>query len=162
VTRTLILLRHAHADDGGWRSDRDRPLSPRGLVDAKGAGQELARRAARPDLVYVSPAVRAETTAAAALEAAGLPPALVLESRIYEASLRTLQELVRGLPDGARCVFLVGHNPGLSELLGYLAPDAVAPLATAALVALDLSVVSWSNVTRECGRVAWRWAPRVP
>ncbi len=162
MNRTLILLRHGHAEDAGWRSDRDRPLSARGVKDATAAGQELGRRGLRPDVVFSSPAVRAEASAEAALVAAGLPGALVLESRIYEASVRTLLELVRTLPEGARCAFLVGHNPGFSELLGYLAPDAVAPLATAGLVALELSIVTWRETERECGRVLWRWSPRNP
>ena len=115
----IILLRHAetHAPDTHG-NDRDRALTTRGEEEARQAGAWLAARGAAPDGVLVSTARRAMMTAERAT--AALPPAAVTrhEDAVYEA---TPGELLRLIDDcGANQLLLVGHNPGIEQLVALL------------------------------------------
>jgi phosphohistidine phosphatase len=62
----------------------------------------------------------------------------VIEDRVYAASGRQLLEVVQGLPDDEGTVALVGHNPGLEELVALLTGEWV-PMPTSALALVELS-----------------------
>ena len=136
--RTLVVLRHAKSDWSGGEPDMLRPLGKRGLHQAPVAGQWLAATLDRIDLAVVSPAQRALATWD--LASADLPsrPRLVIEDRMYAASGRQLLEVVRGLPDEEGTVALVGHNPGLEELVELLTGEWV-PMPTSALALVELT-----------------------
>jgi phosphohistidine phosphatase len=158
--KTLLLLRHAKSAHAGIGSDFDRTLSQRGRRDAPAAGRELTRRKMVPDVVVSSPATRARETAQATLSAAGLPDATVYDPDVYEATSKRLLRVIQGLPAGASSALLVGHNPGMEELLARLAPEDADSMPTAALVCLHLEVEQWDTAVDGCGRVAWRWTPK--
>jgi phosphohistidine phosphatase len=149
--RTLTLLRHAHAEkhshDG---SDFARRLDARGELEAA----EMAERATAdgwiPDLIVISPAARTTQTAAAFLNRLGLSPQQArFDETIYLADRPTLTDLVRQLPDSARHVMLVGHNPGFSKLLRWLTNDDRADeLVPATIVTLETDLKPWDDVSR--------------
>src|SRR2546421_2803791 len=119
--KTLLLLRHAKsswADPG--QPDFERPLNERGRASAPVMGRFLARRMLKPDVVVCSPAERARETAALALEAAELSPPMRYDTRIYEAGAARLVEVVREIAEPAASAMLVGHNPGMEELITLL------------------------------------------
>jgi len=61
--RRLMLLRHAKTEtDAPSGRDQDRRLDERGRRDAAEIGSWIARHPPFPDLVQVSPAVRAKQT----------------------------------------------------------------------------------------------------
>ena len=125
----LILFRHAKTEAraaGG--EDIDRALIDRGRSDAGRMGQVLADAGMAPDLVLVSPAVRARETWT--LASAALPPAhLEIRDGLYDA---TPEEVARELTCGvasAHTVMVVGHNPSLHELaIGLLETGDADPL----------------------------------
>ncbi|WP_345710329.1 SixA phosphatase family protein [Kineococcus glutinatus] len=128
---TLVVVRHAQAQNPPGVPDVARPLSERGRRDAAAAGAWLRDNVDAPGLLVTSPARRAqETTAGLVGEWDEVPP-VVDEERIYEASLGDLLHVVRGL-DEPRPVVLVGHNPGLSALVEDLT-DHVLELRTAGI-----------------------------
>ena len=104
----LWLLRHAEAADG--RPDEARPLTPRGLDQARIAGHALKRLGVHIDACLSSPKRRAIETAQLACEPLALEvvtePALAGET--YDP-----EQLAAGLGD----VMLVGHNPAMSTVL---------------------------------------------
>ncbi len=125
MPRTLLLLRHAKSAYPPGVADHDRPLAPRGQGDAPAAGRWLAEHYPAIDAVVLSPARRTrETWALVSAEAPGPWPDAVLEPRIYEAEAGSLLDVVRALPSTASEAILVGHNPGLEDLAGFLAGDA--------------------------------------
>lgn len=119
----LLVLRHAKSNwDSDVLSDFDRPLAPRGVRDAPRMGRWLLERDLRPDRVLCSPAERARETAQLVVEAMGVEGAAVVhDERIYEAALPDLFAVLADGAPGASRVLLVGHNPGLEELVRYLA-----------------------------------------
>jgi phosphohistidine phosphatase len=140
---TLILLRHAKSDWTGGEADVDRPLNGRGQRQAPLAGRWLADQWLADgirgiDLAVVSPARRArETWELASAELGDAPPTLI-DERAYAASADALLGIVRGLPEDAGTVVLVGHNPGMEHLASLLAGEPVA-MPTSAIAAIALS-----------------------
>lgn len=117
--RTLILLRHAHAEPAAMgQADVDRPLSPEGLAEAEAAGRWLAEHGLVPDRVLCSPARRTRETLEAVLGIVGFVEQR-LEAGIYEATPGALAALADAHREVER-LLLVGHNPGLERLLALL------------------------------------------
>src|SRR5689334_8757368 len=122
--KTLLLLRHAKAEAEAPKGDHDRALTGRGERDAAGIGRQIRTLVGCPDAVVTSDARRAKQTAKIVAAAVGFPGKIAAKGKIYEASPETLLEVVRKLPEKARCVLLVGHNPGFERLAGLLAGEA--------------------------------------
>ncbi len=123
--KTLTLLRHAKSGwDDAVQRDFDRPLNGKGRRAAQAVGRHLKRQGLRFDHVLASPALRVQQTLDEVRGGYGgdLDPAW--DRRIYLASASTLLDLVRDLPDADASVLLVGHNPGLEDLVLLLVPDA--------------------------------------
>lgn len=159
--KTLYLLRHAKSSWGepGLR-DFDRPLNARGREAASLVGSYVGRKNLRPDLLLVSPATRARETAVLVAASAGLTPGLLLyDERIYEADAARLLAVVSSVEDSARAAMLVGHNPGLEDVLALLSGEA-RPMPTAALACLALDVGKWDEARPGAGRLEWLVTPQ--
>ena len=139
---TLILLRHGKSDWSGGEPDLLRPLARRGRRQAPVAGRWLADNVGRIHLAVISPAVRTRQTWRLASAELAVPPPVREDDRVYAGSAPTLLGLVRELPGDLATVVLVGHNPGVEDLLASLAGQRL-PMPTSALAVIDLSG-SWS------------------
>ena len=146
---TLLVLRHAKSSwsDGGL-SDHDRPLNDRGVREAPRMALHLVHAVPRPARVLCSTALRARQTLDAVLAALPAPPPPVsLEPELYLAPAARLLARLHELPPETEVALLVGHNPGLEDLVRGLAgdgdPEAAARLdeglKTATLAVLRLS-----------------------
>lgn len=149
--KTLVLVRHAKSS---WKdpglADRDRPLNPRGRRDAPEMGRRLAARGASPDRILTSPALRAATTAAVIAEAVGYPQREIVEDeRLYGAGSEEILEVIRGVEDRFDRVFLLGHNPGLTDLVNELSDEPIRNVPTCGVVKFRIAGKSWSDVGRD-------------
>ncbi len=158
--KTLLLLRHAKSSwKAGNVQDFDRPLNQRGLKAAPQVGKSLRKRKLKVDLVLSSPAERARQTAQLMLESARLNVELRYDERIYEAGAARLLEVVSQIDDSANVAMLVGHNPGMEDLLKVLTGED-RHLSTAALACIELNVEKWSKVHTGIGRLEWLAKPK--
>jgi len=155
-SKTLLVLRHGKSDWSTGEDDFDRPLVSRGRLGSRKMGAWIRHRKLRPDVVLSSPAERARGTTEAACAAMGLPLKKVRwDERIYAAPVESLLAALADCPKGARSVMLVGHNPGLEDLVDYLAageleiPDDGKLLPTSALAQLEM-LPDWPKLTRGC------------
>ncbi|MET9674589.1 histidine phosphatase family protein [Streptomyces sp. NPDC006482] len=123
--RRLLVLRHAKSAWPEGVPDRDRPLGPRGLRDAPAVGRFLAETGTLPDLVLCSPARRARHTWELAAAELDSPPPTRHDPRLHGADDRELLDVLHGVPDATGTLLLVGHNPGLEDLILLLAGSAV-------------------------------------
>ena len=125
MTYELLLLRHAKSD---WSVDMDdfsRPLKKRGRRAAKRMGRWLREQHLVPDTILSSPATRALATAQQVCKQLGIDEsAIVCDPRLYEADALTLLAVLKTSCHERR-VLLVGHNPGLEDLLLKLVPHSV-------------------------------------
>ncbi len=157
--KTLTLLRHAKSGyDDPLLRDFDRPLNDRGRRAAETIGRWLRRAqdaGTMPDFDHVaaSPAVRCRQTIEGVEAGMKARLAPIYEKRIYLSSSATLTELVAGFADHHENALLVGHNPGLEDLLLELVPSGEALRAeaelkypTATIARLDLAIDRWAQI----------------
>lgn len=121
--RRLVVLRHAKSARPPGVADHERPLAPRGRRDAPAAGRALAEADRLPDLALCSTAVRARQTWELASAQWGTPPPVRFDPRLYAADVPELLHVVREVPPEVATLLLVGHNPGLEDLVLDLAGD---------------------------------------
>ncbi len=166
MSRTLILLRHGKSD---WSTDDDdfnRPLKKRGKNASRQIGEWLKSHNRIPDFVITSPAKRAMQTAGIACEAMGINAEDIYRRKhIYLATPEELLYVLEDCPEQARCVMLVGHNPGLEELLYYLVngtmtiPNDGKIMPTAALAILEMPD-TWLQLQSGSARLEFLIRPR--
>lgn len=157
--KTLYLMRHAKSS---WKDstlqDFDRPLNGRGREAAPLVGRLVRKRKLRVDLILSSPAARARQTAALVKESAGLDAELLYDERIYEADAARLVEVVAQAGESAEALLLVGHNPGMEELLTLLTGESRS-MQTATLACISLDVEKWGKAREHSGRLEWLVRP---
>ena len=125
MTRELLILRHGKSDWDAGTNDYHRPLSNRGVKGAQRIGIWLARENLIPDFTISSTATRAMSTAEFVLNCMGKDVQDIHKDKtLYLANLDELLTAISGCPDSTERVMIVGHNPGLEDLLEYLVTDA--------------------------------------
>lgn len=123
MSRRLVLLRHAKSAWPGDLEDHERPLASRGRREAPLAGRWLAEHVGDIDLVVCSSALRTRQTWELVSAELAISPELRVEDRLYDATAGNLIRVACELPDQARTVLFIGHNPGLEDLVGALTRD---------------------------------------
>lgn len=149
--KTLYLLRHAKSswNDSSLR-DFDRPLNERGRADAPVIGKHIASEDLGDPLLICSPSLRTRETAQLVLLNANLHVEPRFDDRIYEASVRDLLQVVSEIDDAKQTAILIGHNPGLEELLALLTGEA-RQMPTCALAKIVFDASSWKDVKANDG-----------
>lgn len=154
MPRELLILRHGKSDWNVSTDDYHRPLKKRGQRGAERIGAWLAEQQLIPDYVISSTATRAINTAALCSKAMGLSNSdIQREEILYLANIRTLLNTIQASPAKSKRVMIVGHNPGLEDLVLYLADRKIKipndgkliPTATVAHFQLD---VDWSKLSK--------------
>ncbi|HLF98577.1 MAG TPA: histidine phosphatase family protein [Methylococcaceae bacterium] len=162
--RELVLIRHAKSSrDDPALDDFDRPLNARGKRDAPEMGERLRLQGCIPDLILCSPAKRARKTARPIAEALGYPKEKVdLDARLYLLGAEELGSLVREVPDERRRVFLVGHNPDITEFAEWLSGENLGNIPTCGVVALRMNVPAWRAIGANTGTLLFFDYPKKP
>ena len=112
-SRRLVLVRHGKAEQSA-DTDDERALTETGRDDAAAGGAWLAASGFVPDHALVSSARRAQETWEALSSPHGWEVAVDVSDLLYSAEPETVLDLLREVPDGARSVIVVGHNPTMA------------------------------------------------
>ncbi len=72
--------------------------------------------------------------------------------------MSTLVQIVSEIPDDKKTAMLVGHNPGMEELLALLTREH-RHMPTGALARISLES-SWKEVGRASGKLEWFVTPK--
>lgn len=170
MTLTLTLFRHAKSSwDDMVPRDFDRPLNKRGEKAAVLMGKWVKDNGLAFDHVVASPAVRVIDTIDQFVIGTGERVDPTWDRRIYLASSATLMDVLRDQADGYKSVLMVGHNPGMEDLVFDLVPDdGSSPLRdvvwekypTAAIARMDLAIDSWGAIDRKCAKLTHFIRPR--
>jgi len=167
--KRLTLLRHAKSgDDGTVARDFDRPLNPKGRRAARAIGRHMRDQGLHFDAVLASPATRVAETLAEVEAGYGGALGPHWERRIYLATTDELLDLVHEAPDSADSLLLVGHNPGLEQLVLLLVPRGVdgargqveVKYPTASLAEMTFPVDRWRDVEEGGGDLVRFVRPR--
>ncbi|GAA4436595.1 histidine phosphatase family protein [Pontibacter saemangeumensis] len=153
MQKTLLICRHAEAyDPYPLQPDFERELTPHGLHQANKTGKWLRENFVKIDQLLSSPAKRASLTARTlagrlyfAEEKISYMPDL------YNARESQLLQILSQLPDQAKQVLLVGHNPGITKLARDLAGQHFSYLDPANVVAVSLPFEKWEDICLHSG-----------
>ena len=157
--KTLFLLRHAKAVSGSDSlRDIDRSLNDQGRRQAELVGKYLKEQNIGLDLVLSSTALRARETTELVLTAAERMSEVRNDQRIYEASAQQLLEVVSQIEEEKNEVLLVGHNPGLEELLKRLT-GRLESMGTGTLAKIAIGGSEWTEAAAEKADLNWLFKP---
>jgi phosphohistidine phosphatase len=167
--KTLTLLRHAKS---GWDDriprDFDRPLNAKGRRAAQAMGRHLKAEGLTFDRVVASPAMRVVETLAEVGTGYGAAIEPAWDKRVYLASVTTLLDVVHETAADAERLLIVGHNPGLEDLVMLLVADGAADLRaameqkypTATIAELNFDADDWAGVTPGTAKLTRFTRPR--
>jgi len=147
--KRLTLMRHGNAE---WKDpdipDFERTLNRRGTSEAEGMSRRLSELGLVPTLLMFSPARRAQQTADIVTRELGIPPRhRRSEESLYLAEAKDILQVVKGTGPRIPHLMIIGHNPGLSDVVRLLAPDVANPeLGTGASRTLTFDARTWSAI----------------
>tara|TARA_B100000470_G_scaffold128481_1_gene99429 strand:+ start:92 stop:577 length:486 start_codon:yes stop_codon:yes gene_type:complete len=116
-------MRHAKSD---WSSpqisDFERPINKRGTRNAIRIGGWMNENNHTPQKIISSPALRAKETIELVTEQISKfnLEDLTYEDELYLAGFTQLIEFINTYKDKVQSLMLVGHNPGIENLVNYL------------------------------------------
>jgi len=160
--KTLLALRHAKSSwDDEALDDHERPLNKRGRRDGPRMGELVREHRLTPDLIISSDAVRAQMTAVAVAEAARYAGDILVDRLLYLANPEDILAVLRTVREtNAETVMIVGHNPGLEELVAQLTGEQQ-NLPTAALAQIVLPIDQWRDLNASTrGTLLRLWRPK--
>jgi len=151
--KKIYLIRHAKSS---WKDpdkpDFARPLNKRGKKNAPEIGQYLKKQKLIPDLFLSSPAKRAISTAKLIAKELDFPEERIVQNeRIYEANIAELISIISEIDDQLNNVFLIGHNPGITDLANKLSNTFVVNLPTSAVFGIEFNVDHWKEIKNSKG-----------
>ena len=110
--RTLLLMRHAKSDYPSGVVDHERPLAPRGIREARLAGEWLRSSMPPIDAVLCSTAARTRET----FSRSGVDAPVTFAERLYDAVPGTVIDEINGVEDGVATLLVIGHEPAMSNV----------------------------------------------
>jgi len=160
-SRVLLVMRHAKSDWGDpGLEDHERPLNRRGERDAPRMARWLAEKDTLPDFIATSSAKRAQTTAERLVSEWNSGLAVHVVPQLYLAGPETYLEAAANMSENIRTALLIGHNPGVEEIVELLTAESV-EMPTAAIAEIRLDIGQWNELTPETtGKLKHLWRPK--
>jgi phosphohistidine phosphatase len=152
--KNLYLIKHAKSD---WStpeiSDVERELTKKGLKDIVTIGSYLLLRGNVPDVMLSSCALRAaKTSDLLATKMAFDGPKHYLEE-LYLTSAEIIKELIMVQESHVQNIFVIGHNPQLTELANLLSSEHISKLPSMGVVAINFEIDEWSQLEQSKGEI---------
>ena len=148
MKRTLVMIRHAKSS---WanplQSDFDRPLNDRGKQEAPEMAEMLKEKGIIPDLIICSTAKRTKQTAKRIAEILGYSVDKIRwEEKLYHCIPSVFEELIFDVGDKVKTLFIIAHNPGISEFVNEMSPGfSLDNMPTCGVVAARFTAEEWNR-----------------
>ncbi|MCX6186650.1 MAG: histidine phosphatase family protein [Bacteroidetes bacterium] len=152
--KSLVILRHAKAEKNELLEDFERGLTDKGKLEASEMGKKLAKKNFKPDLIIASPAKRTnKTSKIIASELKYIEKKIEFNSTIYLSNVSDLLHLIRDFDESFSNIIIVGHNPAVTSIIGYLTPNFIEHLPTAGFAYIEFDVKSWKLINQLSGKL---------
>jgi phosphohistidine phosphatase len=123
-------------------------------------GELILEQQLTPDTIISSTAQRARETVQAVASSCQFAGEIVYDDNLYLAPPSVYIDILNTLPDQCQRILLVGHNPGMEELVSQLTGQPVT-MPTAALAHLQWQIDSWQQLAAtEVTTLGDFWIPR--
>jgi phosphohistidine phosphatase len=117
-------------------------------MDARIISKQAAKKIETPDYWLTSPAIRAYSTAVIFANAFKFDPEkMVIKQKIYEATIKSLKQIIASIPDNYKQAILFGHNPGLTNYFNEISDSYADNIPTCGA----LHLISPANKWKEFG-----------
>lgn len=155
--KKLVLMRHAKSAQAELgQSDFERHLNDRGKEDAATMGKRLHAKSFAADVIICSAAKRTFKTAKIIAEELHYKPHdIISELELYEASVADIMQTIRNLSDDYQSVVLIGHNPTITGLVGYLSNSQVEHMPTSGQACIQFPFKTWKQAIPQSGELLW-------
>ncbi len=163
MSKTLILVRHAKSSwEVATLRDHERPLLPTGINRTNRVASYLMNEGVSPDLIISSHAVRAFETAKILADKLGYPHhEIQIESNIYYFDTEGLMDLTMALPDTKDVVFMVGHNPSMTQFANMFLEEKLDYLPTTGVVSVSFETEQWFQTPMAARRLNFYVSPKM-
>lgn len=153
--KKIYLIRHAKSS---WSDesldDFSRPLNSRGKRDVELMGKRLHKYGAKPDIIYSSPAKRAYKTAKELAKVVNFDTeAITFIDSLYESSYESYLQTIHSTDDTCKSIFIVAHNPTITEVGEQLSGAILTDMPTCAIVCISFDVKSFKDIREESGKI---------
>ena len=147
--KNLTIVRHAEsALQDVQYLDKNRPLTKNGRNDALLISQRIRDARIKPSKILSSSATRAwETALIIAKTIKYSENLLTKDDRLYLADIHNLVCIIEEQNEDVNNLMIIGHNPGLIELINLLSIKKNANLSTSGAVSLNINTDDWSLIT---------------
>ncbi len=162
MMKKIIIVRHAKSDWETGLTDFIRPLNKRGEEDAPKMSAKLKEIGLVPDYVLCSLAKRTSETASLLLQGVFDLDKVDYRQAIYDATFFELMNLINNeVDEKVETLLIIGHNPGVTELVEYLSASNIGWLPTCGMVCLTASVEDWAMVGKDTFSKDWYYYPKI-
>lgn len=160
--KTLYLIRHAKSDwDKENTDDFDRGLSKRGIKDLKLVGSYLLEKRIKPDLILSSPALRAKLTAKKISKKIKYDKDIKYIDKLYMPDTETMLDILSLQKNKNKKIFLVNHNPALTELANILIDENIENIPTLGIVTIKFDIKNWKEIKDTKGKMDFFVYPKL-
>ncbi len=160
--KNLIVIRHAKSSwDNPELEDHERPLNKRGNEDSLLMANVLKQYNLHIDKIFCSTAQRAKSTIEILTRELGIENNRIeYINELYNGSRRDILNFLKKLEDKPSSVAIVGHNPGLTDLVHFLLYDFDHELPTCSVVNINLDIEKWSELKSGLGTLVFFEYPK--
>ncbi|KIM03816.1 MAG: phosphohistidine phosphatase [Sulfurovum sp. AS07-7] len=144
--KTIYLIRHAKSD---WSEplldDKERGLNKKGKKSIPIMAKALKEKKIKPDIIISSPAKRTKLTVTGLLKELRFKTQITYADELYLADPNTILSAVKEINDKYDFVFIIGHNPGLTEFANLMSDADIENIPTLGIVALKCKIKKWKE-----------------
>jgi phosphohistidine phosphatase len=152
--KTLYLIRHAKSDwSDGSLGDFERGLNKRGLKDLKMMASYLALRRIKPHIILSSLALHAQETADGLAKKVEYEGPIHYMEDLYRTSYDTLLNTIALQENEHQKIFMVVHNPEITEFANLLVKDNIMKIPTLGILAIKFNIDSWEEIKDKKGKI---------
>ena len=147
--KKLILFRHAKSSWSHDVSDRDRPLTEKGIRKTEKISVTSKNIFFNTEVFFSSPANRALHTASIIINQLNLSfRNLHVEEDLYTFESSKLIKFIRDIPNSFSNVICVGHNPAFTNVTNLLSDSNIEHLPTSSWAEITFSQNSWTDISK--------------
>lgn len=106
----------------------------------------LKKQNIKPDVILSSSAVRAYDYAKVIAEEFGIRKNQIeVTKKLYMADEEDMLDIIRSLKKSNQTVFLIGHNPDLTDFANSLTNERIDNIPTSGIFAVEFDAESWKD-----------------
>ena len=144
--KKLIIIRHCKSSWSDLNlNDFDRPLNNRGIQDGNLMSKELLKKIDNVDLLISSSSKRTRLTADFFIESIKINKISFIDD-LYHSSSENIINKLKKISNTHESIMLIGHNPGLTDLVNKLTSINLYNLPTCGVAIVNLNIKNWDLI----------------